>query len=60
MTAPQRTAAKQIARKLHELSDSAARHGLELGNGGDVGSLLGTIASDLELQAKGHEEGLGR
>ena len=59
MTAPERTASKTIARKLHDLADLADRHGLSLGNGGDVASLLGTIASDLELQASGHEDGLG-
>jgi len=35
-------------KKLNKLADEAAKHDVALGNGGDVSSLLGSIATDLE------------
>lgn len=35
-------------KKLNRLADEAAKHDIALGNGGDVSSQLGAIATDLE------------
>lgn len=38
----------QFLKKLTKLADEAAKHDIALGNGGDVSSLLGSMATDLE------------
>jgi hypothetical protein len=55
MTAEQMRIATQLARQIYKLAAIAGDNEIYLGNGGDVGSLLGGIANDLEQQVKRDE-----
>jgi hypothetical protein len=52
MTAEQKRIAGQLARQLNRLAQIANENGLTLGNGGDICSMLGAIADDLEIQVQ--------
>ena len=51
MTREQYRKTKAFARKLDKLAAKAAELDLVLGNGGDISSMLGAMAADLETQA---------
>lgn len=51
MTGEQIRMAKQLARQIANLADIAERNNVVLGNGGDVSSMLGAMATDIEQQA---------
>lgn len=50
MTPEQYRKTKAFAKRLDKLATRAAELDLTLGNGGDVSSMLGAIAADLETQ----------
>lgn len=45
-------AKKHIAKQLLKLAELADEHGIELDNGGLLGSILGSVASDLGCQVE--------
>lgn len=47
-TAEQKRIAKQLARQVQRAANIAGENNLEMGNGGDISSMLGGIASELE------------
>ena len=52
LDATQRRIARQLARQLIRLAAIADENNLVLGNGGEIGSMLGGIATELEQQSE--------
>jgi hypothetical protein len=50
LTSEQKHALKVLVKGLNKLADYADRYDIMQGNGGYVGSLLGSMADDLEQQ----------
>jgi hypothetical protein len=52
LTPEQKRIAKQMARQLKRLAQIADENEFEMSNGGILGSILGTIANELELESQ--------
>lgn len=53
MTTKQKLVAARLAKQLSKLSQLADANELTLGNGGEVGAILGGVATELELMSEG-------